>query len=781
MTSRADAAGTTDYGYDGAGRLSTVTNAGVGLSLTDSYNVDSQLASISYGSSGDVRAFGYDAQHRLTSDVLTTPAGAMVASIGYGYDADGNETSKTTSGFAGSASNIYTYDLANRLTSWDNGTTVSAYAYDKSGNRVQVGNDLYTYDARDQLVSKNGTTSYTYTLRGTLASVDDGSVVQTRTDAFGQVVSQDSPAGTQAYGYDAFGRVIRPGFAYSGTGNTLAGDGSATYVRDPGDGLVGVAVDGAGVAAWTDQHTDVVGEFTADASALSGSMTYDPLGVVLASSGMSGHLGYQSEWTDTATGRVNMAARWYDPGTGQFDSRDSVAVSPLPDSAAADPFGYANDDPLLGMDPTGHCWLCMSTLKKAYHATTSVVSTAYHATVSGLSTAYHATVSGLSSAYHDTTSAISTVWNDTKALARSAYDKAKTVVKAGIKKVSKVISAAKKKVTAAVKKAVQTGKAVVAKATKVVKTAADKVADAYKASAKWVVEHKDTLIEIGAMATGIIAGLACTVATGAVAVGACLVGTSAIINLAKDAAEGNIHSWTDALKSAGSGAEQGLLGIAGGAVGGKIASTVLGKIGGRLLPLAGRVLGGAISGGTADALTQAVTTGKINPWEVGESAGIGGLFGAKAPRGRTPAYMNADNVTAGGHDVSYSETATAVGSDPRTQNNMRNVKPIPGVHDVVAHGTPDGFLDLDGEITNGGQLVDAVRANPAYKQGMPCRLLVCHAGVSGVGQQVADELGVSVLAPNDRVGTMPALGPGQEPLVDNNAGWTPLRPRTEGD
>jgi hypothetical protein len=31
------------------------------------------------------------------------------------YDADGNETSKTTTGVAGSASNTYSYDLANRL------------------------------------------------------------------------------------------------------------------------------------------------------------------------------------------------------------------------------------------------------------------------------------------------------------------------------------------------------------------------------------------------------------------------------------------------------------------------------------------------------------------------------------------------------------------------------------------------------------------------------------------------------------------------------------------
>ena len=140
-------------------------------------------------------------------------------------------------------------------------------------------------------------------------------------------------------------------------------------------------------------------------------------------------------------------------------------------------------------------------------------------------------------------------------------------------------------------------------------------------------------------------------------------------------------------------------------------------------------------------------------------------------------YMDgAHNYTAGGHSVSYTETATAVGSDSRTLRNLANVR-NDGMHDVVAHGTRDGYVDLDGEITNGGQLVDAIRANPNYQEGQACRLIVCHSGVSGVGQQVADELNVPVLAPTDRVGTNPLRGPGQNPLVDNGGGWVTLRPR----
>lgn len=43
-------------------------------------------------------------------DVLKTPAGATIASIAYGYDANGNETSKTTTGVTSASANTYTYD-----------------------------------------------------------------------------------------------------------------------------------------------------------------------------------------------------------------------------------------------------------------------------------------------------------------------------------------------------------------------------------------------------------------------------------------------------------------------------------------------------------------------------------------------------------------------------------------------------------------------------------------------------------------------------------------------
>jgi RHS repeat-associated protein len=356
LKSRTDAAGVTSYTYDNAGRQKTVVNTGAGVDLTYGYNNMSLVSSITHGAGGNVRSLQYDEQHRVKSDELRTAGGGSVAKIEYGWDANSNLTSKKTTGFAGAATNTYTYDFADRLIGWDNGTTPVVYAYDKSGNRTQAGAETFQYDQRNQLLSSSDGTSYHYSARGTLTrTVQNGQEQATVTDAFNQVVRQTAPGGAVSnYTYDGLGRVVKPNLTYTGLSNTVAGDSNATYVRDAGDGLVGVASGGTKRYAWTDLHTDVVGEFGGTGTTLSGSVSYDPWGKVIASAAMIGKLGFQSQWTDEGTGRVNMWARWYDPETGAFDTRDAASNDPTPGSGAANRFAYAEGDPLGNTDTTGY-------------------------------------------------------------------------------------------------------------------------------------------------------------------------------------------------------------------------------------------------------------------------------------------------------------------------------------------------------------------------------------------------------------------------------------------
>jgi large repetitive protein len=382
MAARVDDSGTTSYTYDNADRLKTLVDATSGSTLTYAYNPLSQVSSIQYGTGADSRSFGYDNLHRLTSDALKTAAGATVAAIGYGYDNNGNVTSKTTTGFGPNnptIANTYTYDEANRLTSWNNGTATVNYGYDASGNRTQVGANVYTYDTRDELTS-DGVNTYTYSARGTLSSqTSTAGTVTTTADSFDQVITD----GAQNYTYDALGRLLKTSggsvhtFTYSGTDNTIANDSTATYSRDPQGNLTGVASGGAGRIAWTDQHTDMVAMFTEAGTGLAGSTVYDPLGNKLTGSGfMRGNLGYQSAWTDTTTGKANMAARWYNPAVGQFQNRDTIAQNPVPNSAEANPFAYVADNPLTGTDPSGHgFWHSLGSWgSRAWHASASWVS-----------------------------------------------------------------------------------------------------------------------------------------------------------------------------------------------------------------------------------------------------------------------------------------------------------------------------------------------------------------------------------------------------------------------
>nr|WSX51533.1 LamG domain-containing protein [Streptomyces sp. NBC_00974] len=391
MTSRTDASGTSTYGYDTAGRLKTVDDGVTGTALTYGYDVNNNVTTVDYGAGKSKRAYGYDALHRMVSDKLTSPTGQQLASLTYGWDENDNETSKTTAGAEGTSTNTYTYDWADRLSSWNNGTATEAYGYDGAGNRTRVGNDTYTYDARNRL-SSDGHSSYTYTARGTMSSVTDAGGRQTslKADAFNRVINE----GERTYAYDGIDRALSASepnsgplysFQYSGAGNDVASDGMTSYSRDADGSLIGVKTATSAVLALTDLHTDVVGQFTAAGEAMTGSTAYSPFGKTVTSQGMIGQLGYQSGWTDPETSKVNMAARWYSPQTGQFNSRDTMAQNPLPVSVNANRYAYANGNPMTGVDPTGH-WFewAKKAVKKAASKVTKRVTSAYHTTVAAV-------------------------------------------------------------------------------------------------------------------------------------------------------------------------------------------------------------------------------------------------------------------------------------------------------------------------------------------------------------------------------------------------------------
>lgn len=100
----------------------------------------------------------------------------------------------------------------------------------------------------------------------------------------------------------------------------------------------------------THMHPDALGSvrfITDDTGALDGSRAYDPWGTPIAGSTGDTRFGFAGEWADQTTNLINLRARWYDPATGQFLTRDPLY------SVTGDRYGYAAGNPAQFVDPSG--------------------------------------------------------------------------------------------------------------------------------------------------------------------------------------------------------------------------------------------------------------------------------------------------------------------------------------------------------------------------------------------------------------------------------------------
>ena len=81
--------------------------------------------------------------------------------------------------------------------------------------------------------------------------------------------------------------------------------------------------------------------------------------------------------------------------------------------------------------------------------------------------------------------------------------------------------------------------------------------------------------------------------------------------------------------------------------------------------------------------------------------------------------------------------------------------PHDGAFNVAMHGTPE-TVELFGAKADHKALADILRRRKDYTPGRPVRLLSCHTGAEVPGeecfaQRLANELGVDVIAPTDKV------------------------------
>lgn len=311
----------TDLSHDGAGRVSSVLHRRGPTELLDLPYGRDRLGLVTREAG---RGFGYDARNRLVS--ATSPT------IAYGYNGAGSLTAMST---AGSHSTTMDYDAADQLSSLTTtpapATGASyAFSYDPQGNRIVKTTSLgaplatYAYDQANRLVSASGAGTYTY----------DGDGLRTAKTGAAQAV---------------FTWAVAEGLPL------LLHDGANAYITGP-DGLPLAQVDQAGQVLY--YHADQLGStrlLTDSTGAVAATYDYDPYGNPAASTTTSptltNPLRFAGQYTDAETGFVYLRARYYDPATGQFLTRDPV------EGGSCNDYDYVCGDPVNQLDLDGRMLL----------------------------------------------------------------------------------------------------------------------------------------------------------------------------------------------------------------------------------------------------------------------------------------------------------------------------------------------------------------------------------------------------------------------------------------
>lgn len=392
---------TTHYTYDDLNRIETVTDPD-GQIITYGYDANGNLASIDYPN-GVTSTFAYDSNNRL--EVLThSNATSTLARYAYDVNAVGDRTRVTE--MNGSWVD-YAYDDMRRLVRESHFDSSGVkqfellYEYDLVGNRtalIDIRGDrtVLSYDAADKLLAAGGDT-FDYDANGNLRSRNGaGGLTAYQYDRENQLVGASTPLADIAYAYDANGERVRRDDGVAATRYLVDPVSTTGYSQVLADyeagGIAAQYVFGSGLLSRHDAaqsqffHSDAsrnVRLLTDDAGQTSDSYRYSAFGEVIERTGGTANPHtFAGERYDSATSLTYLRARYYDPSTGRFVSRDPFGGM-LRDPVSLHRYLYSHANPVAFSDPSG-----LVTLAEVK------VSTFIGATVGGISSYISARLAG---------------------------------------------------------------------------------------------------------------------------------------------------------------------------------------------------------------------------------------------------------------------------------------------------------------------------------------------------------------------------------------------------
>lgn len=367
--------------YDDAGELTKVTTDNTSSASSNfTYDLDGNQTGEALAN-GDVTIKKYDSSGDLASTQTTSPKGLVVFDESYTDNPASHLASRTDAVSAASVSRTYDYNPDGQL------AKVSVPTPATVGNPVDAlpPAEQAIYDpsgAITSLTTAGVTTSFSYDGAGDL--------IGTKSPALATALSNDTdgnrldqtitgPATTPAktsYSWNAADELTRVSTASSAAGSSSAplterfayrADGlRADLLYDRVDGVVPLIVgDQAHVFAYGPNNEPLT-QITAGAVPMYlttdrsqsvrlvtdgqgnplGRFDYTAFGKTISGAVSLTPLMFQGQYRDPI-GLYYMRARWYDPATGQFLSRDPYVLQ------TGQPYAFADDDPINKQDPSG--------------------------------------------------------------------------------------------------------------------------------------------------------------------------------------------------------------------------------------------------------------------------------------------------------------------------------------------------------------------------------------------------------------------------------------------
>jgi len=408
---------TLGYTYDGSLLTGTTSSGLVAGSVTRTYATDFRVATESVNGANPI-TFQYDPDSLLTqagslsltrntqnglltwttlgnvTDGLTystfgelstyqaSYSGSPQLNVQYTRDSLGRITQKVETIGGVTATTVYGYDTAGRLTDVTvDGSQVAHYEYDGNGNRLSVirpgtGTVSGSYDAQDRLTTY-GAVSYTYSANGDLQSTTSGGQTTTYNyDVFGNLTAATLPTGTQIeYVIDGrnrrigkrvngtlvqaflYGGHLSPVAELDGTGATVSRFVYGTKLNVP-DYMIKGSVTYRIVTDHLGSPRLIIDTAT---GAVAQRLDYDEFGQMTFNTAPGFQpFGFAGGLYDPDTKLTRFGARDYDAFAGRWTAKDPIRFG----GGGTNLYGYALDDPINLRDPMGLS--ALGRLVKAY-------------------------------------------------------------------------------------------------------------------------------------------------------------------------------------------------------------------------------------------------------------------------------------------------------------------------------------------------------------------------------------------------------------------------------